>query len=75
MTRHKNIKSPFAERRRSSFNKPRLTERAGARDAVVPEQVAAFEQMCAARPLKPPPTNFGPCRSHAASTDARKARG
>lgn len=69
-TRKQNPRSPFVNRKRSAF-KPRQTEK---RDQVHPEQVAAFEHMCANRPLVPPPYDFGPVRSNAAAVAAREDR-
>lgn len=69
--RHKNIKSPFEQSRQA---RPRQTG-TSAPDKPRAEQLAAFDAMCASRPLKPPPGNRLEQRSHAAKIDARKARG
>lgn len=69
--RHENIISPYAQRGKA---------RTWRDDAVVEpalvvnrDDLAAFERMCAARPLKPPPTRFVE-RTNAAEVAARKDR-
>lgn len=55
--RHGNIISPYEQRRRSGFGKSDNV----VDDALVvnPADIAAFDRMCAARPMKPPPYAFG----------------
>lgn len=72
--RKQNPRSPFANRRNGGSFKPRQVEPSRRKVVVNHEELAAFDAMCAARPMKPPPCTFGPPKSHAARTSAAKDR-
>lgn len=71
-----NPKSPFAQMARRSTFVPRTDPtKARALDRLTRAQdVAAFDRMCANRPLKPPQGGPLPDRVTAGAVEARKAR-